>query len=74
MVELVDINNNDRDSNKHVIKLLILKEFPKSSNVPDNGSITISSEDYINESNNIKQEQIFNIMSPDLLSPIQQEL
>ena len=41
-------------------------------NVPDIGSIPISLEDYINESNNITQEQIENIMFPEVISPLQQ--
>ena len=68
MVDLVDINTNDPDSIKDIIKFLgwnkiiIAKDFLKSSNVTDIGSIPISSEDYINWSNNITQEQIENIM------------
>ena len=61
MVELVDINNNYPDSIKYSIHFLIgntiilTEDFLKSSNVPDIGSIPISSEDYINESKNLKQ-------------------
>ena len=38
--------------------MLVTKDFLKSSNVPDIGSIPISSEDYINESNNLTQEKL----------------
>ena len=78
MVELVDINTNDNDSTKYSIKLLrgktmiVTKEFLKSRNVPDIESIPISSEEYINESNNLTQEQIENIMFPEVLSTLQQ--
>ena len=47
MVELVDINTNDTDSNKYRIKFLRLntsistKELLKSGNVTDIGSIII---------------------------------
>ena len=50
----MDINKNDTDSINYRIKLLIgntmilTKEFLKSINVPDIGSIPILSEDYIN--------------------------
>ena len=53
----MDINTNDPNSTIYSIKLLIgnilkvTKDYLKSSNVPDIGSIPISSEDYINESN-----------------------
>ena len=61
MVYLVDINTNYHDSTKYSINFLrgnimiVTKELLKSRNVPDIGSITISSEDYIEESNNITQ-------------------
>ena len=61
---MVDVNKNDPDIIKYIIKFLIgdkiviTKYFHKSSNVPYIGSITITSEDCINESNNITQEQI----------------
>ena len=42
----------------------VTKDFLKPSNVPDVASIPISSEYYINESNNLTQEQIDNIMFP----------
>ena len=54
MVELLDVNKNDPDSINYIIKFLrgnrmvVTKEFLKSSNVPDIGSIIISSEEYIN--------------------------
>ena len=78
-MDLVDINTNDPDRIKYMINLLrvnvllVTKEFLKSRNVPDIGSIPISSEDYINKSKNITQEQIDNIMFPEVLSPLQQE-
>ena len=62
MVELVEINKNNPDNIKHIIKLLIVnkmvltKELFKSSNVPDIRSIPIISEEYIRESNNLTQE------------------
>ena len=49
------VNTNDPDSIKYIIKflrvnpMLVTKDFLNSSNVPDIGSIPISSEDYINE-------------------------
>ena len=61
MVELVDINSNVSDSIKYSIKFLIgntiivTKDFLKSGNVPDIYYIPISSEDYINQSKNLKQ-------------------
>ena len=67
------VNTNDPDSIKYIIKflrvntMLVTKDFLKSSNVPDIGSITISSEYYINESKNITQEQIEDIMFPEVL-------
>ena len=79
MVELVDVNTNDLDSIKYIIKILIVntmvvtKEFPKSRNVSDIGSIRIYSEYYINESNNLTREQIENIIFPEVISPLQQE-
>ena len=64
MLNLVDVSTNDTDSIKYRIKFLrvntiiVTNQFLKSINVPDIGSITIYSEDYINESNNLTQEQI----------------
>ena len=61
MVELVDTNTNDPNSTRYIIELLrgntmiVTKESLKSTNVPDIRSITISSEDYINEPKNITQ-------------------
>ena len=58
VVELVDVNKNDPGSIKYIIRLLrgntmvVTKEFLKSRNVPDIVSITIYSEEYINESKN----------------------
>ena len=55
MVELVDIHTNDNDIIKYRIKFLIgnkiilTEESLKSWNLPDIGSIPISSEYYINE-------------------------
>ena len=68
MVELVDINTNDPNIIKYIIKFLIwntiivTKEFLKSSNVPDIGYIPIYPKEYINESHNLTQVQIENIM------------
>ena len=53
--------------------MVVTKELLKSSNVPYIGSILISLEKYINESDNIKQEQIENIMFIEVISPLQQE-
>ena len=61
MVGLVDGNKNNPDSIKYINKLLrwntmvVTKKVLKSRNIPDIGSITIYSEDYITESNNITQ-------------------
>ena len=61
---MVYINTNDPDITKYSSelfrgnKMILTKEFLKSSNVRDIVSIPISSGDYINESKNIKQEQI----------------
>ena len=80
MVNMVDVNTNNPDSINYSIKLLrvnamlVTKDFLKSSNATDIGSIPISSEDYIKESNNLTQEQIENIMFLEVLSPLQQEL
>ena len=63
MVELVDINTNDPDRIKYIIKFLIgntmivTKEFFKPRNVIDIGSIPIYSEYYTNESKNLTQEK-----------------
>ena len=53
MVDLVDLNNNDLDSIKYMIRflrvntMLVTKEFLNSMNLPDIGSIKISSEDHL---------------------------
>ena len=58
----MDINTNDTYSTKYIIKFLrvnttiVAKDFLKSRNVPDIGSIPIYSEDYVNESKNLTQE------------------
>ena len=63
MAVLVDVNTNDPDSIKYINKLfrgntmVVTKDFLKSRNVPCNVSIQISSEDYINESENLTQEK-----------------
>ena len=44
--------------------MIVTNYLLKSRNVPYIGSIPISSEDYINVSNNLAQEQIENIMLP----------
>ena len=80
MVDLVDVNTNDVDIIKYIIKFLILiemvvtKEFLSSSNVPDIGSIPISSEDYINKSRNITQYFFESFIFPEVLLHLQQEL
>ena len=51
--------------------MVVPKELLKSRNMPDIGSIPISPKDYINESKNLTQEQIYNIMFPELISPLQ---
>ena len=78
-MDLVDVNTNNSDTIKYIIRFLrgnsiiVTKEFLQSINVPDIGSIPISSEGYINESTNITQEIIDNIMFPEVLSPLQPE-
>ena len=60
----MDVNTNDPDNIHYSIKFFIVntmavtKEFLKSGNVPDIGSIPIFSEEYINEAKNITQEKI----------------
>ena len=67
---MVDVNTNYPDSIKYIFKFLMVntmvvtKELLKSRNVSDIVPITIYSEYYINESNNITQEQMDNIMFP----------
>ena len=69
----MDINKNDPDSIRYIIKLLrvntmvVTKDFLKSINVPYIGSISISSEEYIYKSKNITQEKIDNTLFPELL-------
>ena len=76
MIDLVDINANYLAITKYRIQLLyrntkvVIKEFLKSINAPNISSITISSEDYINESNNITPEYL-NIMFPEFLLSLQ---
>ena len=53
--------------------MMVTKELIKSRNVPDIGYISIFSEDYINESNNLIQEKTKNIMFTKVQSPSQQE-
>ena len=61
MVELVDLNENYPDSIKYTntffrkSTMVFTKKLLKSRNVPDIGSIPISSEDYKNEPNNLTQ-------------------
>ena len=63
-MELVDINTNDPDSIKYIIKFLrgnimvVNKDILQSRNVPNIGSIPISSEDYTKESKNFTQEKL----------------
>ena len=77
MVEMLDIYTNDNDSTKYIINLLrgntmiVTKEFLKPMNVLDIGSIKISSEDYINQSENKIKEQMDNIMFTEVLSNLQ---
>ena len=52
--------------------MIVTNEFLHSRNVLDIGYITISSEDYVNELKNPTQEQIDNIMFPEVLPPLQQ--
>ena len=80
MVKIVDVNTKDTDSIKYSIKfsgvntMIVAKEFLKSGNVPDIGSIPIYLEGYINYSKNIKQQQIENTIFSEVLSQLQQEL
>ena len=61
---LVDKNTNDPDSNKFRIKFLrgntmvLTKDFLKSRNVSDTGSLPIYPEDHIYKPKNLIQEQI----------------
>ena len=72
---MVDINTNNHDSTKYSFNFLrentmiVTKEFITSSIVPNTVSTSISSKDYINESNNIIPEQIENIMFREVISP-----
>ena len=76
---MVDVNTNDPDNIKYIIKILrgnkmaFTNEFINSINISDIWSIPISLEDYINESNNLKQKQIDNIMFTEVIPPLQQE-
>ena len=54
--------------------MIVTKEFLKSRNVPDIESIPFYPEDYINESTDVKQEQIENIMFTEVLSSLHQVL
>ena len=64
MVELMDVNKNDPDIIKYIIKfpkgnkMVFNKEFLKSRNVTYTGSIKIYSEDYIKQSKNPTQEKL----------------
>ena len=51
--------------------MMVTKYFLKSGNVPYIVYIPISLEEYINESNILTQEQISNIIFPELKSPLQ---
>ena len=51
--------------------MVVTKKFFKSRNFLDIGSIPFSTEDYINESNNLTQYQTENIMFPEMRSPLQ---
>ena len=68
----MEIKTNDPDSINYSTKFLrvntmiVTKEFLKSSSFPDSESVIISSEDYINESKNLTQYQIDNIMFPEV--------
>ena len=70
MVYLMDVNKNDPDIIRYIIKFLkgnkmvVTKEFLNSINVPYIGSIPMYLEDYINELKNLTQEQIENTMFP----------
>ena len=76
---MVDININDHNSTKYSIKLLrrntmiVTKDFLNSINGPDIGSTKFYSDDYKNKSKNLTQEQIENIMFPEVLSTLKQE-
>ena len=60
---------------KYIIKLfrvntmVVTKEFLKSENVTDIGSIPISSKDYINESNNLKNNRLRTSYLQELYHP-----
>ena len=80
MVDMVFINTNDPGRTNYSINLfrgktiIVTKLFLKSSKVPAIGSIPISAEDYINESKNFTQETFYDIIFPEVLSPLQHEL
>ena len=69
MLDLLDIKTNDTDITKYRNeflrrnKMMVTKDILKSRNVPDVGSIPISSEGYINESmNNTKENFIISCL------------
>ena len=78
MVQLLDINTNYYDITKYSIKffrgntMIVTKDFLNSINGPDIGSTKFYSDDYKNKSKNLTQEQIENIMFPEVISPLQQ--
>ena len=79
MLGLVDINNNYTNIAKYTIKLfrvntkVVTKDLLKSSHISDITSILISSQYYINETKNLTQEKVENVIFPSLPSPLQQE-
>ena len=75
----MDTNTNDTDSSKYRILLstentmIVTTDLIKSRNVPYLGSIPIYFEDYIKISKIHTQEETDSIISPEVLSPLQQE-
>ena len=76
---MVDINKNNFAEMKYIIKLftsntkIVTKDCLKPRNLLDIEYITISSEDIVNESNNIAQYHIKNSIFPEVHSPLQQK-
>ena len=75
---MVDVDTNAPDIIKWIIKFLrgkmvVTKELLKSRKVSDIGSIPISSEEYLNQSNNLTHDCFEKIVFPEVLLTLQQE-
>ena len=77
MVELVDVNKNDPDSIKYIIKFLrvntivVTKKFLNSRNVPDIGSIPIFVSGIYKRIKEFHTRKNDNIMFPEVPLPLQ---